>query len=41
MQLGSKMSVRISNYSVRVISAVGPDARTLGVKTLWIIPSGK
>lgn len=35
------ISVRISNYPVRVISLVGPDARTLGVKTLWMIPSGK
>lgn len=41
MQFGSRMSVRISNYPVIVISVVGPDARTLGVQTLWIIPSGK
>lgn len=41
MHIGSKMSVRISNYPVRVISVAGPDARTLGVKTLWMIPSRK
>lgn len=41
MQFGSRMSVRISNYPIRVISVMGPDARTLGVKTLWMISSGK